>query len=101
MQKHVWFHQKEKIENKTFYEMIQYSVHENPNKKELYFTIVYYTSKLWYYGTLIYYGKTMVLLKKLWYYGKKLWYTIPRTMELRFTKERNTVDYQKLRNFHL
>ena len=74
MQKHVWFHQKEKIENKTFYEMIQYSVHENPNKKELYFTIVYYTSKLWYYGTLIYYGK-------LWYYGKN-YGTMDKTMVL-------------------
>ena len=29
------FIKRKKIENKTFYEMIQYSVHENPNKKEL------------------------------------------------------------------
>ena len=49
---------------------------------------MYYTSKLWYYGTFIYYGK-------LWYYGKKkLWYygqnygSIPRTMELLFMKEK-------------
>ena len=54
--------------------MIQYSVHENPNKKELYFTIVYYsllyfkTMVLWNfdllwenYGT---FEKTMVLWKK-------------------------------------
>ena len=44
-------------------------------------------------------------MEKLWYYGKKLWYygqnygTIPRTIELRFTKEKSMVDYQKLRNF--
>ena len=47
---------------------------------------------------LIYYGK-------LWYYGKKLWYygqnygTILRAIELRFTKKKNMVDYQILRNF--
>ena len=53
------------------------------NYSKLQFTIVYYTSKLWYYGTLIYYGKlwyygqtygtmdkTMVLWKKLWYYNE-------------------------------
>ena len=32
---------------------------------------------------------------------KKNYGTIPRTMELRFTKDKNIVDYQKLRNFHL
>ena len=32
-----------------------------PNKKELYFTL---SSQLWYYGTLIYNEKTMVLCKK-------------------------------------
>ena len=37
-------------------------------------TIVYYTSKLWYYGTLIYYGK-------LWYYGKN-YGTMDKTMIL-------------------
>ena len=31
--------------------------------------------------------KTMVLWKKLWYYGQN-YGTIPRTMELRFTKEK-------------
>ena len=30
--------------------------------------------------------KTMVLWKKLWYYGQN-YGTIPRTMELRFTKK--------------
>ena len=39
-----------------------------------------YTSKLWYYGTLIYYGKQ-------WYFGQN-YGTIPRTMELRFMKEK-------------
>ena len=53
----------------------------------------YYTSKLWYYQTLIYY-------EKLWYYAKK-YGTILRTMELRFTKEENMVDSQNLRNFDL
>ena len=62
--------------------------------------MVYYTSKLRYYGTLIYY-------EKLWYYVKKKRYyvqnygTILRTMELRFTKEENMVDFQNLRNFDL
>ena len=45
---------------------------------------------------MIYYGKTMVLLgkktmvvwKKLWYYGK-IYDTIPKTMELWFTMEKN------------
>ena len=37
---------------------------------------------------------------KLWYYGQN-YGTIPRTMDLRFTKEKNMVDYQKLRNFDL
>ena len=37
------------------------------------------------YGTV---DKTMVLYR-------------PRTVELRFTKEKNVVDYQKLRNFEL
>ena len=45
-----------------------------PNKKELQFTLVYYTSKLWCYGTLIYYGK-------LWYDGKKNYGTMDKTME--------------------
>ena len=45
--------------------------------------------------------------KKLWHFGQKIWYngqnydTIPRTMELRFTKEKHMVDYPKLRNFDL
>ena len=43
------------------------------------------------YGTM---EKTMVL------YGQN-YGTIRRTMELRFTKEKNMVDYQKLRNFDL
>ena len=42
------------------------------------------------YGTI---EKTMVLWKV---YG-----TIQRTVELRFTKEKNLADYQKLRNFDL
>ena len=35
------------------------------------------TNKQWYYGTLIYYGKTMVIKrkKKLWYYTEN--YGIP------------------------
>ena len=60
-----------------------YRLHTNKNKySKLYFTIVYYTSKLWYYGTLIYFGK-------LKYYGKGLWCfennygTILRTIDLR------------------
>ena len=50
-----------------------------PPKNEL--IINYYTSTLWYYGTLIYYRK------KLWYYGQN-YGTIPSTMEFRFTKEK-------------
>ena len=34
------------------------------NYSKLSLTVVYYTSKLWFYGTLIYNGK-------LWYYGQK------------------------------
>ena len=44
------------------------------------------------YGTM---EKTMALWTKLWYYEQN-YCTIPRTMELRFTKEINMVDYQKL-----
>ena len=51
---------------------------------------------------MIYYGKTMVLWKKKWYYRKTLLWcyaktygTIPKTMKLRFTKEKDMVDYQK------
>ena len=36
----------------------------------------------------------MVLWTKLWYYGQN-YGTIPRTMELRFTKEKNMLDYQQ------
>ena len=56
---------------------------------------------------MIYYGKTMVLWKKKWYYRKTLLWcyaktygTIPKTMKLRFTKEKDMVDYQKQRNFN-
>ena len=42
----------------------------------------------------------MVLWKKLWYYGQN-YGTILSTMELRFTKKKNMVDYQKLRDFDL
>ena len=59
----------------------------DPNKKELLYTIVYYTSKLWFYGTLIYYGK----LKN---YGKN-YGTISRSMKLRFTNKKNMVDTKK------
>ena len=48
----------------------------------------------------LYMDKTMVLWIKLWYYGQN-YGTLPRTMELRFTKEINMVDYQKLRHFDL
>ena len=75
-----------------------YNIPINPSKKnysKLLFAIVYYTSKPWYYGTLIYYrklwyngtnhgnmDKTMVLWTKIWYYienngftkEKKTWY---------------------------
>ena len=50
------------------------------------YSTVNYRSKLWFKGTFIYYGKSMVLLK---------------TMELRFAREKDIVDYQKLRHFHL
>ena len=50
------------------------------------YSTVNYSSKLWFKRTFIYYGKSMVLLK---------------TMELRFAKEKDIVDYQKLRHFHL
>ena len=40
----------------------------------------------------------MVLWKKLWYYGQN-YGTILRTIELRFTKKKNMVDYQILRDF--
>ena len=36
--------------------------------------------------------------KKLWYYGQN-YGTILRTMELRLTKKKNMMDYQKLRDF--
>ena len=37
----------------------------------IYFTIVYCSSKLWYYGTLIYYGKNYgTMNKNLWFYGQ-------------------------------
>ena len=42
----------------------------------------------------------MVLWKKLWYYEQN-YGTIQRTMELRFAKKKNMVDYQKLRDFDL
>ena len=42
--------------------------------------------------------KNMLLCTKLRYYGQN-YGTIPRTMELRFTKDKNIVDYQKLRHF--
>ena len=32
----------------------------------------YFSSKLWYFGTLIYFGQTMVLWKKLWYFGQTM-----------------------------
>ena len=35
--------------------------------------------------------------KKPWYYGQN-YGTILRTMKIRFTKERNFIDYQKLSN---
>ena len=69
------------------------------NYSKLQFTIVYYTSKLWYYGTLDYYGK-------LWYYGQN-YGTINKTMALYWElwnfdlRRKNMVDYQKLRNFDL
>ena len=44
--------------------------------------------------------KTMVLWKKLWYYGQN-YDTILRTIELRYTKKKNTADYQILRNVDL
>ena len=44
--------------------------------------------------------KTMALWTKIWYNGQN-YDTIPRTMELRFTKEKHMVDYPKLRNFDL
>ena len=61
----------------------------HPNKKItiLYYSLVYYSSKQWYYGTWIFYGKrwyyvkSMVLWKiygtmeKIWHYSK-LWITI-------------------------
>ena len=67
-----------------------------PNTKKLWF-IMEHTMEIYQnnwsfeqtysFRTLIYYGKTMVLWKKLWYYGQN-YGTIPKTMELRFTKEK-------------
>ena len=42
----------------------------------------------------------MVLWKKLWYYEQN-YGTILRTLVLRFTKEKNIVDYQKPNDFDL
>ena len=42
----------------------------------------------------------MVLWTKLWYYGQN-YGNIPRTMELRFTKEKTRIVNKKLRNFDL
>ena len=45
--------------------------------------------------------KTIVLWKKkLWYYGHNYGATL-RTLELRFMKKKNMINYQKLRNFDL
>ena len=38
--------------------------------------------------------------EKLWYYGKT-YGTIPRTMELQVTKEKDIVDYQNLKQKRL
>ena len=40
----------------------------------------------------------MVLWNILWYYEQN-YITIPKTMELRFTKKKKHDRYQKLRNF--
>ena len=40
----------------------------------------------------------MVLWTKLWFYGQN-YGTIPRTIERQFTKDKNMVDYQELKNF--
>ena len=58
--------------------------------------MVYYSSKLWYYGTLIYYGNYGTMKKKPWFYTENcdtmdrtmVQCTIARTMELRLTKEK-------------
>ena len=64
----------------------------------VYYSLLYFkTMVLWNFDLL---WKTMVPWKKLWYYGQN-YGTIRRTIELRFTKEKNMVDYQKLRNFDL
>ena len=39
-------------------------------------------------------------MEKIWYYGQN-YGTKPKNMEFRFTKEKDMVDYQKLRNFDL
>ena len=73
------------------------------NYSKLQFTIVYYsvlyfkTMVLWNFDLL---WKIMVLWKKLWYYGQN-YGTILRTIELQFTKKKNMVNYQILRNFDL
>ena len=48
---------------------------------------VYNNSKLWWYETLIYYGKTMVLWKKLWYHTENNGTSI-------YEGKKNMVDYQ-------
>ena len=63
------------------------------------FTIVNYTSKLWYYGTLIhngkllFYGQNYGTMNKNMVLNRELW-----NFDLRRKK---TVDYHKLRNFDL
>ena len=65
-------------------------------KKQLWYTIVYYTSKLWYYETLINFVKRWYYGKKLWYYEKKPMNTLPKTMDLWFTMEKTMVLWKKL-----
>ena len=65
--------------------------------KKNYSLLYFKTMVLWNFDLL---WKTMVLWKKLWYYGQN-YGTILRTMELRFTKKKNMVDYHKLRNCDL
>ena len=77
------------------------------NNSLLYFTIVYYTSKLWYYETLctMENNGTMEEIKVLWtklhvWYYDQNFGIIPKTTELRFMKKK-MVDYHNKKNCDL
>ena len=66
------------------------------NYSKLKFTIVYYTSKLWYYGTLIYYKKNYGTIEKNYDSMDKTMYYTENYGTLIYEEKKTMVDYQKL-----